>query len=251
MADKQTNFELILEFNRSFGVPIYSEKQLDIFEKNPKLVEFRVSLINEEIQELTDAVKNKDFVEIIDALTDIEYVVLGAYVAFGINADTVYNLDKQLDMYDDYCLTLTHTVQKDIFNTNPKMLNMLLTQMQDKLQLLKDATAAKNFDWTIRVLTNIRYVTMCMYVLIGIDPDEAFEIVHSSNMSKLCSSEEQAKETVEWYLENEKRYDSPKYRLSDCGKYWVIFNESTSKILKNKYYTAANFDSLLNTKKTA
>ena len=64
-------------------------------------------------------------------------------------------------------------------------------------------------------------------------------------MSKLCSTEEDAKLTVEWYKQNETRYDSPNYRKSDNNKYWVVFNESTGKILKFKDYKQANFESML------
>lgn len=64
-------------------------------------------------------------------------------------------------------------------------------------------------------------------------------------MSKLCESEEKAKETVEWYKQNEPRYDSPDYRKSEDGKHWVVYNKSSNKVLKNKNYIAANFDEIL------
>ena len=49
-------------------------------------------------------------------------------------------------------------------------------------------------------------------------------------MSKLCKTEEEAKKSVQNYIsEVPRRYDSPKYRLSDDGKYYVVFNENTKK----------------------
>lgn len=158
-----SNFQKVKEFNRQFGILLNEKPALDIFDKNPKLVEYRMSLIREEVKELEQAVKNKDYVEAIDGLTDILYVVYGMYTAMGINAD------------------------------------------------------------------------------------EAYDIVHSSNMSKLCKTEDEAKQTVKWYEENKEKlgYDSPNYRLSDDGKYYVVYNESTMKILKSINYTPANFSELI------
>ena len=79
----------------------------------------------------------------------------------------------------------------------------------------------------------------------GVDLDKSYDIVHSSNMSKLCKNEAEAKETVAWYLKNESRYDSPSYRKSYDDKNWVIFNRSTGKILKSINYNPAKFDSML------
>ena len=65
-------------------------------------------------------------------------------------------------------------------------------------------------------------------------------------MSKLCKDRETAKKTVEWYKQNESRYDSPNYRRceSEKGKF-VVFNESTGKILKSIEYTPADFKIML------
>ena len=64
-------------------------------------------------------------------------------------------------------------------------------------------------------------------------------------MTKLCKSEEEAIQTVEWYKENESRYDTPAYRLSDDKKYYVVFYDSTGNILKSINYKPVKFDSIL------
>ena len=73
--------------------------------------------------------------------------------------------------------------------------------------------------------------------------DQAYEIVHSSNMSKLCQSEEEAQETVAWYQreykEGRKPYDSPYYYQGELGQ-WIVKNRSTGKVLKSINYTPAN-----------
>ena len=50
-----------------------------------------MDLIREELDELTEAMKNKDLLEVADALTDILYVTYGAGHAFGINLDKCFN----------------------------------------------------------------------------------------------------------------------------------------------------------------
>ena len=64
-------------------------------------------------------------------------------------------------------------------------------------------------------------------------------------MSKLCKTKKEAEKTVFNYMQNDDRYDSPGFRESDFGNYYVIYNKSTNKILKSINYTPANFDVML------
>ena len=56
-----------------------------------KINKLRIDLIKEELEELTEAMQNKDLLEVADALTDILYVTYGAGHAFGINLDECFN----------------------------------------------------------------------------------------------------------------------------------------------------------------
>ena len=47
------------------------------------------------------------------------------------------------------------------------------------------------------------------------------------------------------FAENNSPYDSPHYRKSKNNKYWVVYNKSTGKILKNYKYTPASFKTML------
>ena len=157
----ESNFQKVQKFNRTFGATTHNSPQKDLFTQDPDLVKLRLALVNEECQELNDAVRDNDFVETCDALADILYVVYGFFDA------------------------------------------------------------------------------------LGVDADKAFDIVQKSNMSKVCETEEQAKKTVEWYKKGMlDTYDSPAYKRTPCGKYWMIYNQSTNKVLKNKDYTKVDFSSL-------
>ena len=55
-----------------------------------KINSLRITLIHEELDELTKAIKENDVLEVADALTDILYVTYGAGHAFGINLDKCF-----------------------------------------------------------------------------------------------------------------------------------------------------------------
>jgi predicted HAD superfamily Cof-like phosphohydrolase len=97
-----SNYQKVLEFNKAFGVETKNIPQLNIFEENPKLIEYRMSLITEEYQETVDAVKNKDLIETIDGLTDMLFVIYGAYTALGINADKAFEIVNESNSVDIY-----------------------------------------------------------------------------------------------------------------------------------------------------
>lgn len=157
-----SNFEKVIDFNKQFGIVVNEKPVLNIFDTDEKLIKYRMSLIREEMGELEEAVKNKDYKETVDALSDILYVVYG------------------------------------------------------------------------------------MGCSIGIDLDKSYNIVHESNMSKLCKTEKEAEDTVKWYLNNPQLgYAHPAYRKSYDDKNYVVFNKDTEKILKSIYYKAADFTELL------
>ena len=57
---------------------------------NDKITSLRYELIKEELDELKDAINQKDIKEVADALTDILYVTYGAGHAFGIDLDKCF-----------------------------------------------------------------------------------------------------------------------------------------------------------------
>ena len=82
-----TNFLKVKEFMKTFGQEVLSKPALP----DNKIIKLRLDLIKEELNELEDAIKNKNLVEIADALTDILYVTYGAGHAFGINLDSCFD----------------------------------------------------------------------------------------------------------------------------------------------------------------
>ena len=81
-----TNFEKVGIFMKTFGQEVKTKAELS----NNKINELRISLINEELEELKKAIEDNDILEVADALTDILYVAYGAGHAFGIDLDKCF-----------------------------------------------------------------------------------------------------------------------------------------------------------------
>ena len=81
-----TNFEKVGVFMKTFGQEVKLSPSLS----TDKINKLRLNLIQEELDELKEALDKKDIVEIADALTDILYVTYGAGHAFGINLDICF-----------------------------------------------------------------------------------------------------------------------------------------------------------------
>ena len=81
-----SNFDDVKNFMEIYGQEVKTKSSFP----NEKIVQLRYDLIKEELDELSVAIKDKDIVEVADALTDLLYVVYGAGHAFGIDLDKCF-----------------------------------------------------------------------------------------------------------------------------------------------------------------
>lgn len=145
----------VAEFHKTFDHPIVQTPGIPA----KKRADLRVELISEELKELAEAIKENDLVEVADALCDIQYVLSGAILEFG---------------------------------------------MADKFKAL-------------------------------------FDEVQRSNMSKACTSEEEANATVKYYKEER---DTDCYYKEKDGKY-LVYRTADDKTLKSVNYSPADLSSIL------
>ena len=82
-----SNFSKVGTFMKTFGQEVKTKPSFS----TDKINKLRIDLIKEELEELTEAMNNKDLLEVADALTDILYVTYGAGHAFGINLDKCFD----------------------------------------------------------------------------------------------------------------------------------------------------------------
>jgi predicted HAD superfamily Cof-like phosphohydrolase len=107
-----TNFESVRKFMETFGQEIKEKASFP----NDKITSLRYALIKEELDELKEAMDNKDIKEVADALTDILYVTYGAGHAFGIN------LDKCFEEVQNSNMSKLGSDGKPIYNDNGKVM---------------------------------------------------------------------------------------------------------------------------------
>ena len=81
-----SNFSKVGVFMKTFGQEVKDKPTFS----TDKINKLRLDLIKEELNELTEAMNNKDLLEVADALTDILYVTYGAGHAFGIDLDKCF-----------------------------------------------------------------------------------------------------------------------------------------------------------------
>ena len=147
--------EKVSEFHKTFEAPILDNPQIPSEDR----CQLRISLLQEELDELKQAIEDKDMVEIADALSDIQYVLSGAILEFGLG-------EKFNDLFDE---------------------------------------------------------------------------VQRSNMSKACSSIQEAIETISHY----KKKDGTESMYKQVGDKWIVYRISDNKILKSVNYSPANLKKII------
>ena len=146
----------VSDFHKTFNAPVLETPQIP----SEQRCQLRVSLLQEELDELSQAIKDNNIVEIADALCDIQYVLSGAVLEFGLGEKFV----------------------------------------------------------------------------------ELFNEVQRSNMSKACSSEEEAQKTLEHY----KQKDGTEGYYKQIGDKWVTYRNGDDKVLKSIGYSPANLSVIIN-----
>ena len=216
----------------------------EIFTSTPFIIKLRLSLIKEELDELNVAIIENYLIEQRDACADILYVVYGMADVLGIEIDDYFNikLNQNLEHYISNINinnTITTTNMQKISNFNKIKditneilgINIYSKTAVELIQIIKDNLYksyleletncynndtnddATKFELVADNIYDLLRWTYIMTIIIGTDADSDFAIVHESNMSKLCSSEEDAIKTVEdyqlKYVAGVSPYDSP------------------------------------------
>lgn len=143
--------EKVKQFHEFYGQVIRTTPNVDVPEK-----QLRLDLIIEEVGELADAILAVDFVAILDALGDIEYVVHGAAITFGID------LDLALQSTD------------------------VLAPLDHEVAYLAKALEDNSVEGVTTSLANISaQVRSTCKSHLGIDLSDVVDVIHKSNMSKM------------------------------------------------------------------
>ena len=115
--EKLDSLNQVKKFHNTFNAPVLDTPEIPSQDR----CKLRVSLLQEELNELQEAINNNDIVEIADALCDIQYVLSGAVLEFGFGEKFVQLFNEvQRSNMSKACLseqeakdTLNHYKQKD------------------------------------------------------------------------------------------------------------------------------------------
>ncbi len=248
----QTPYEKVCDFNKAFDYKVYSIHEGNPLDLYPKDAKYRYDLIHEEgVVELGTAFKNNDRVETMDGIADLLYVLYGACYTYNLNPDKMIN-----SLFGSYNIFYEES-RIHVFNTNLSSNEYYESLLNSISELKNSLLENKNMIELYVILVKTIIKTYEFGFNLKININKVFDIVHSSNMSKLCKTEDEAKETVLSYqnkyiiykdscdkygVESSEAksvyspYDSPYYYKS--GDYWLVKNKSTGKALKSINYTA-------------
>ncbi|MGY4537105.1 putative HAD superfamily Cof-like phosphohydrolase [Mucilaginibacter sp. UYNi724] len=107
----------VAEFHKTFKHPVLDEPTIP----SQARCDLRVALLAEEVKELQEAIADNNLVEIADALCDIQYVLAGAILEFGLGDkfkalfDEVHrsNMSKACNTIEEANQTIAHYLKKD------------------------------------------------------------------------------------------------------------------------------------------
>ena len=199
-----TNYEKVVDFNKCFGSYLSEDEDQLLFNKLPKLVNLKYSLIKEEIEELNEAFNENNLIEIIDASSAFGINMDIEFLKHLINKPKLQNTKLEFDNKSDFRIVAEiylsdfsnrlhypedylSNIVKPYFN---QALNHYMSLISKSSQTLKDIVIGCNFVGLKEELCSLLYNVNIFGAIIGIDLDKAFDIVHSSNMTKVCKDEE-------------------------------------------------------------
>ena len=115
--EKIDSLNQVAEFHKTFNHPVLDKPQIP----SENRCELRVSLLQEELNEFAQAIKDKNIIEIADALCDIQYVLSGAVLEFGLGDKFVElfnevqrsNMSKACNSEQEAIDTLTHYMKRN------------------------------------------------------------------------------------------------------------------------------------------
>lgn len=205
---------LVKEFHTTYGQSVRHDPNMDV----PEFA-MRQVLIDEEFDELMIARSQDDFVEVVDALADMIYVIYGAGLTFGVNLDDVMNHGVVAETAD-YDLSLPSPQESIYSRRDYPTLESAWGWIETAHQAVKDAHGnrdVKRYAEALVVLIDAIYV---LSYLLEVNLDHILEEVQASNMSKLDADGNPI------YREDGKILKGPNFFAPDIAKVLRLQNES-------------------------
>lgn len=238
------NYLRTIEWNKEFGALCNTSpvKKLD-----KQIIEYRCSIIQEEVNELLEGIKQKDIVEIWDALCDILVTVYGALSTIGYPLDLV---DKSVKLYETIYVNEHEKPSLSLFIDDEEcyakikkygnMMNYIMKQ-------LKNVMFENDFELSAKMLNYMARISLSCCYIAKLNPDEGMKVVNDSNFQKACKTEKEAIESAESYKNGKRNKTFPEatYRKSTSGKFFIVYDAKSLKILKSINWKEPDFNDLI------
>ena len=136
-----TNLKKVIDFMTTANQPVVEDPAIP----GEKRVKLRLDLIKEELRELEEAIEQKDLDGVMDAFCDLEYVLLGAIVEFGMkdcfqeNFNEVHdsNMSKFDKTLEDATLTREKYRNENIDIVQRRVGGLYVTFRKEDMKVLK------------------------------------------------------------------------------------------------------------------
>ena len=155
-----------------------------------------------------------------------------------------FNQTAEVEVNKSIGLVSADPTSKAVFREQPKLVAGALALIREEVRELEEAVRAEDMVEVLDALGDILVVTYGMAYRLGYNADEVYDLIHKSNMTKFCSTEDEAQATVEKYRKEYEAgsspYATPAYRLSKDKTRWIVYNQDTDKIIKNMNYQAVD-----------
>lgn len=128
---KKVNYiEMVSDFHKTFNAPILDTPQIPSVDR----CDLRVGLLQEELDEFKKAIEDGDLVEIADALCDLQYVLCGAVLEFGLGSkfDELFNEVQRSNM-SKACVSTKEALETLSFYKKRDGVEGYYKEMDDKL----------------------------------------------------------------------------------------------------------------------
>ena len=137
----------VSEFHKTFNVPVLDKPEIPSEER----CQLRVNLLQEELNELSEAIKNKDLVEIADALCDLQYVLSGSVLEFGLTEkfDQLFD-DVQRSNMSKACETMQEAIETILHYKKTQGFESVYKKVDDKFVVyrLSDNKVLKSVNYS-------------------------------------------------------------------------------------------------------
>lgn len=224
----------VTEFMQTMGQDTPAEYTL----LTPKVGLFRIHLIDSELydkNELFDSMRNDNTEKVLDGILDVLYVAYGAMASMGLKYEAdaveylkpfVFNAEAPQGVMCTYGDYVGYTQQVEF--------------------LMQDLRTAMQYETETSIINTLIDIVLLMQKIgakFNFNIADAFDEVHSSNMSKACSTIADAEATVKKY-EDETQYVGYAYWVEQNGKF-VVRRSSDDKVLKGLRFFEPNLSKFI------